>query len=142
MEHRSEHRHVSRKPVLGHGVPGGSVRAAGTAGRAERAEGRPAAAPAGLGGERTAGAGERAEHHASDTVPAAAAEPTCPACEYASDLTRVDPTVAFCTGVARALAATERRVVSFPFHFCRAHRAIVSKKTQEAIEGEGALVAR
>jgi hypothetical protein len=52
----------------------------------------------------------------------------------------VDPTVAFCAGVARALAATERRVVSFPFHFCRAHRAIVSKKTQEAIEGEESFV--
>lgn len=125
------------RAILGHGVPGGPVRAAGAAGRAERAADRPAPAPVGLGGERAIGAGA---HPASDTVAAASAEPACPACEYASDLTRVDPTVAFCAGVARALAATERRVVSFPFHFCRAHRAIVSEKTQQAVEGEESFV--
>jgi hypothetical protein len=116
------------------------VRAPGALRGTRDAAGRPVPAATGLGGERAPGAGERAEH-ASDTVPAAAAEPACPACEYASDLTRAgDPTVAFCAGVARALAATERRVVSFPFHFCRTHRAIVCKKTQEAVEGEGSFV--
>jgi len=122
------------RAILGHGVSGGPVRAAGALRGARDAAGRPVAAPAGLGGERAPGAGGQP---ASDTVPAAVAEPACPACEYASDLTRVDPTVAFCAGVARALAATERRVVSFPFHFCRDHQAIVRAECARAIDGEG-----
>jgi hypothetical protein len=67
----------------------------------------------------------------SGTVRAApAAEPACPACEYARSRAWSDPGADYCAGVARALAATELGRVHFPFDFCRAHRAIVREASQ------------
>ena len=72
----------------------------------------------------------------SGTVRAApAAEPACPACEYAAGWTGSDPGADYCAGAARALAALEHGTVHFPFDFCRAHRALIREGVQRAAEG-------
>jgi hypothetical protein len=69
----------------------------------------------------------------SGTVAATvAAEPACPACEYADGRAWSDPGADYCAGVSRALAAAELGIVRFPFHFCPAHRALVREETQRA----------
>jgi|HubBroStandDraft_1064217.scaffolds.fasta_scaffold101834_2 hypothetical protein len=127
MHRASEYRHVSRRPVPRDGVPGRAVRPVGARGGAGGAAGRLAPAPAGVGGDGAGADGGRREP-ASGAVRAApaavpAADPPCPACEYASDVTRYDPVAAFCAGVVQGLGAAGSGGVTYIFRFCQAHRA-------------------